>query len=228
MSSNEQPKVVTILEKINLLFRVFEKEGIDKISAIEKSLLLEQIDNLRKEVAELGAQPLIAEQKVAVELNEVPVEKEEPVLESTDSVVEEEVVEISKPELEEATETPEPEVVEVSESKPTEVSENKLSVEKVQVETTVQTKVNYQIKPLRNMKEIIDLNMSFVFKSDLFKGNHDIYNEFVSAMNEQNTEEDAFALVEQYAQKLNWDKEEKVYALLLRAVEKRFLPILGI
>jgi hypothetical protein len=228
MSSNEQPKVVTILEKINLLFRVFEKEGIDKISAIEKLLLLEQIDNLRKEVAELGVQPLVAEQKVEVGPDEVPVEKKEPIIESTDSVVEEEVVEISKPESEEATETPEPEVVEVSESKFTEVSENKLSVEKVQVETTVQTKVNYQIKPLRNMKEIIDLNMSYVFKSDLFKGNHDIYNEFVSAMNEQNTEDDAFALVEQYAQKLNWDKEEKVYALLLRAVEKRFLPILGI
>jgi hypothetical protein len=228
MSNHDHQNVATILEKINLLFRVFQKDGIDKISPIEQSLLLEQIDNLRNAVSAMHVQTKTVDpvQETHSEpVMEPQAETSEEAAPQSQNINEEVPQEFEQThtepvEMQGETPLPEPEVME-------EIKEA-IKSEEENVPVTPKPKTDYKVRTVRNMKEIIDLNMSFVFKGELFKGNIDAYNEFVSLLNEQYTEEEAFALVEQYALQLNWDKEEKVYALLLRAVEKRFLPILGI
>ena len=81
-------------------------------------------------------------------------------------------------------------------------------------------------KPTRSLKEIIDLNKSFILKAELFGNNHEAYTQFIANLNAFQSEEESIYLVESTAKELSWDPEDKAYELLVRAVEKRFLPLI--
>lgn len=80
----------------------------------------------------------------------------------------------------------------------------------------------------RDMREIIDLNKSFIFKAELFNQSNDLYNQFINEMNLTRTEDNAFILLNNWTMKMNWRKEDnKAFELLEKAIEKRFLPLLS-
>ena len=82
-------------------------------------------------------------------------------------------------------------------------------------------------QPKRDMREIIDLNKSFIFKAELFNQRNDLYNQFINEMNTTQTEDDVFNVMIKWTEKQKWETEEnKAYDLLLRAIEKRFLPLI--
>lgn len=244
MSTPDKHDARKILEKINLLFSIFDKDGLGNISEIEKSLLIEQVENLKSAILNIQktAEPVavvntvqnvvetleanvedIAEEIVEEKIEEAEQQIEAPVVEviakEEPQPVVEEVAKQAVVETQSPKEEPVAEVVEKQE-----VVEEK--VEEPVIETAGKQPKVYNFQ-LRNMKQIIDLNMSFVLKGDLFKGNIDVYNQFLQEVDKTQDEDEAFELVQQYAEKLNWDKEDKPYALVVRAVEKRFLPMIG-
>lgn len=80
----------------------------------------------------------------------------------------------------------------------------------------------------RDMREIIDLNKSFIFKAELFNQNNDLYNQFINEMNNTLSEDNAFILLNNWTMKMNWRKDEnKAYELLAKAVERRFQPLIS-
>lgn len=245
MSTSDKHEAKKILEKINLLFSIFEKDGIENISEIEKSLLLEQIENLSVIVANLkkpisiGTVKRTIEDKIE-EINQNSADiAEEIVEEKVIDLVEEQKDVVVVPIVEFVEKVEEPilsekkvkktviEEVKAIEEIKTEISEPSIIVEEKVSETVISTQKKTYNFPLRNMREIIDLNKSFVFKADLFKDNHEAYSKFVDELNKTEDENDALALVEKYASDNNWDKEDNLYAVLVRSVEKRFLPIIG-
>lgn len=80
----------------------------------------------------------------------------------------------------------------------------------------------------RDLREIIDLNKSFIFKAELFNQNNELYNQFVNEMNNTLSEDNAFILLNNWTMKMNWRKDEnKAYELLAKAVERRFQPLIS-
>lgn len=241
MSNNNQKEIKLLLEKINLLFRIFEKEGVSTMSSLEKELLREQaqhllaaIDNIKtgekQAVATESAQPEVSinekdilpeQEHIRSEVKQVPKVKEIPVKEPVVEVkpatpsVEANIPEITPPVVTPPT-PPQPVAEEV------ELSINEKMAQVREGKAPVQVS---GVKP-RNMRDIIDLNKSFILKKDLFNNNNDTYNAFVNALNTTANENAALAIVKDYANKLGWDEEDKSYELISRAVEKRFLPIL--
>ena len=217
MDAAKQEEIKLLLEKINLLIRIFDKEGIDKISKLEKELLKEQANNLLHAIEEL-------------EVHAIPVEAAVPPPPAPKQVAPDppkqiEQVEAPAPKVEEV---PAKEVEEVAAQAPStpksteHLSLNeRLALMKEKGETSISNGSKY-----RNMKEIIDLNKSFIFKKQLFDNNNETYNSFISELNQTDSEESAQVVIDKYADKLGWDTEEKVYELICRAAEKRFLPIL--
>jgi hypothetical protein len=230
MSTSDKHEAKKILEKINVLISIFEKDGIENISEIEKSLLLEQIDNLRNSVVNIKktTSEVIENQTATITQNIAEIPK--PIVEvEAIELVEETIVEVKAPIIEEKTAEPvleDEKEIEVAKEL-TKVEEPQIIEEEKVVETAVSTTKKTYNFPLRNMREIIDLNKSFVFKADLFKGNHEAYTKFVDELNHTEDEDEAMVLVEKYASAQNWDKEDNLYAVLVRSVEKRFLPIIG-
>lgn len=204
MSNNTTTNIKKRLQKINLLFNIFEKEGLDSLSGVEKSLLLEQIELLKVAVLETKENQ---HKKVGMTLpnDEATIEKN-----ADKEIIDEEPISfIDTPTEFDNTVENESSDQETHDPKPSESVNETISAQ------------------LRNMRDVIDLNRSFIFKSELFDNDFEAYNNFVDKLNTQMTEEDAINLVHDYASKYAWDKEEKVFALLLRTVEKRFLPLLG-
>lgn len=160
--------------------------------------------------------PVVEEVKAPVE--EVPVVEEvvEPIVEEvveTASVVENIVPPVVEPVIEEAKE----EAVDV---------QAEADLKKAKFEKTVEFQRQIAM-PKRDMREIIDLNKSFIFKAELFNQNNDIYNQFINEINSTRTEDEAFSKIVSWTEKMNWNTEEnKAYDLLLRAIEKRFLPLI--
>lgn len=196
MTTTEEVKL--LLDKVNLLFNVFAKEDIAKISVLEKQVLKEQIQNLLNKVEELGFES-DEEEELEVNLNFAKA----PQLEADATEVEK---------IEEKLREPETNLVADDEA--------------IQV-PVAEVKVTYNSpKPTRTMQQIIDLNKSFIFRSELFKGDNEAYLAFVAKLNTIEEEEASLAFVKKTVEERNWDMEDKVVELMFKAVEKRFAPLL--
>lgn len=218
-----QEKIKVLLDKINLLANVFMKDGLEKVSQLEKDLLTEQVQELLRAVQELelkggegnqsnSSAPPPEENKPQEEtpqpsstLESVQEQEQEQAIETTpqEEEIEEEVIE----QVEETTGSKESPVVQLEE-RSEEVREFSGN------------------KPYRRIKEVIDLNKSFILKAELFNNDHHAYNMFIESLEALESEEDSFDLLDKKQKEMNWDIEDKAYQLLARAIEKRFLPLL--
>jgi hypothetical protein len=188
-----QEKIKVLLDKINLLVNVFMKDGIERVSTLEKDLLTEQVQELLREVQSLALKESSIEQitsnkNVQVSETDKQVEVEEGIEEKAD--------EPQNPEL------------------------------NTQEKSVAESKDYSSNKPQRSIKEVIDLNKSFILKADLFANDQSAYSSFIQSLEKQESEKASFALLDTKKQEMNWDEEDKAYQLLSRAIEKRFLPLL--
>lgn len=188
-----QEKIKVLLDKINLLVNVFMKDGLEKVSTLEKDLLTEQVQELLREVQSLALKESSIEQitsnkNVQVSETDKQVEVEEGIEEKADEP-----------------QTPE------------------LNTQEKSVEESKDYSSN---KPQRSIKEVIDLNKSFILKADLFANDQSAYSSFIQSLEKQESEKASFELLFAKQQEMNWDEEDKAYQLLSRAIEKRFLPLL--
>ncbi len=187
-----QEKITSLMDKINLLMNVFMKDGLEKVSQLEKDLLKEQVLQLLDEVDNLtlkSSAEIFLEENSFPETNDLIVENESEVLPQETSQMEvEEVPPVQK------------------------ISNN--------------TRKYSSHKPFRSLKSVIDLNKSFILKAELFHNDVQSYNQFINQLSQLNSEEESFILLREKTKSLNWDEENIAYELLMRAVEKRFLPLL--
>lgn len=205
-----QETIKSLLDKINLLFNVFMKEGLDKISELEKDLLKEQINKLLKELDALQFVQAPTAEKVE---EETPIAHQEVNSEPERELLQEKVI----PELVEKIVEPMEEV-----TAPPQKAEPVMS----EINDPEDTREFSSNKPLRNLKEVIDLNKSFIFKAELFDNSLERYNAFINQLNDLQTERESVYFVERMSDQNAWDREGKVFELLLKSVEKRFLPLL--
>jgi hypothetical protein len=188
-----QEKIKVLLDKINLLVNVFMKDGMERVSTLEKDLLTEQVKELLREVQSLALKESSIEQitsnkNVQVSETDKQVEVEEGIEEKAD----------------------EPQTPELN----------------TQEKSVAESKDYSSNKPQRSIKEVIDLNKSFILKADLFANDQSAYSSFIQSLEKQESEKASFALLDTKKQEMNWDEEDKAYQLLSRAIEKRFLPLL--
>lgn len=188
-----QEKIKVLLDKINLLVNVFMKDGLEKVSTLEKDLLTEQVQELLREVQSLALKESSIEQITSNKNVQVS---------ETDKQVE---------------------VEEGIEEKADEPQNPELNTQEKSVEESKEYSSN---KPQRSIKEVIDLNKSFILKADLFANDQSTYSSFIQSLEKQESEKASFALLDAKKQEMNWDEEDKAYQLLSRAIEKRFLPLL--
>lgn len=188
-----QEKIKVLLDKINLLVNVFMKDGMEKVSILEKDLLTEQVQELLREVQSLA-------------LKESSVEH----------ITSNEDLEVSEPDKK-------VEVKKGTEEKAIESNNAELDTDEKNVEESKEYSSN---KPQRSIKEVIDLNKSFILKVELFANDHSSYNNFIQSLEKLESEKASFELLYAKRQEMNWDEEDKAYQLLARAIEKRFLPLL--
>lgn len=186
-------KITSLMDKINLLINVFMKDGLEKVSQLEKDLLKEQVLQLLDEVNNLT---LKSSKGVFLEENSIP--------ETNDSIIENETEVLPQ-------ESPQ---IEVEENKPFE-------------EISIHTRKYSTHKPFRSLKSVIDLNKSFILKAELFNNDLQSYNQFINQLSQLDSEEESFILLREKTKNLNWNEENIAYELLMRAVEKRFLPLLN-
>lgn len=233
-----QESIKTLLDKINLLFNVFMKDGLDKVSSLEKELLKEQIQKLLAELDKIETSSQEIEISFsAKEVIEPPQESFTVPAQKTQEIeLEKEVAEseiVPEEGAIQAFELPvEEETLEVLQEEA--VKEVDSPIEEEAVLPVVETpsiakqddRVFNESKPTRSLREIIDLNKSFILKAELFENKHEDYALFISDLNSLQSEEASVKLVESKAKELSWDTEDKAYELLIRAVEKRFLPLL--
>ena len=198
-----QENMKSLLDKINLLFNVFMKEGLDNVSNLEKELLKEQIQKL------LAALDKLEPSNSTIELAQlVKEEKKEELVKVEAPVVPEQAPIVEAPKV------------------PKVVVEPTISGEQPKEIVNKNSREFNTNKPTRSLKEIIDLNKSFILKAELFGNNHEAYTQFIANLNAFQSEEESIYLVESTAKELSWDPEDKAYELLVRAVEKRFLPLI--
>lgn len=221
MTASEEMKV--LLDKINLLFNVFDKDGIEHISALEKELLKEQVNKLLQHIDQLGTKEEPKVEMVA------PFQKLEELAQSASfkdrEIDETPVLEAVEVAMIETIEVPQQEVKAlVKEESRVEVKVS--MVDSFMEKKEAEKKSSSSSKPTRSLQQIIDLNKSFVLKAELFNNNHSEYSLFIDRLNQIEDEGESQAFVEKEAQRMSWNKEEKAYELIVRAVEKRFLPIL--
>ena len=188
-----QEKIKVLLDKINLLVNVFMKDGMERVSTLEKDLLTEQVQELLREVQSLALKESSIEQITSNKNVQVS---------ETDKQVE---------------------VEEGIEEKADEPQNPELNTQEKSVEESKEYSSN---KPQRSIKEVIDLNKSFILKADLFANDQSAYSSFIQSLEKQESEKASFALLDAKKQEMNWDEEDKAYQLLSRAIEKRFLPLL--
>lgn len=188
-----QEKIKVLLDKINLLVNVFMKDGLEKVSTLEKDLLTEQVQELLREVQSLALKESSIEQITSNKNVQVS---------ETDKQVE---------------------VEEGIEEKADEPQNPELNTQEKSVEESKDYSSN---KPQRSIKEVIDLNKSFILKADLFANDQSAYSSFIQSLEKQESEKASFELLFAKQQEMNWDEEDKAYQLLSRAIEKRFLPLL--
>lgn len=217
MGNTSPQKIEELIKKINWLHLSFKKSDYQEISALEKSLLKEKLIQLYDEVENIKTQKAVSKPIIKVEEKKIePKEIEQKPIEKAS-------VEVAKPSAtiakEANTEVSLPTKDLPKEEKKEE--QKKRSFEKVEA-------LHQQVaKPKRDMREIIDLNKSFIFKAELFEQNNTLYNQFIEQMNATRTEENAQMVLNNWTMKMNWNTEEnKAFDLLSKSVEKRFLPLI--
>jgi hypothetical protein len=241
-----QEKLKSLIDKINGLYKSFDDNDFNNVSSLEKALIKEKVLMFYDEIENIETKvqkerfPSVAFEKVvspSVEIPEEIIEKvEEPeiVEKVVEEVVEPPIVEgiieevIEEPIVEQEIELVVEKVEEKVIEEPVVVvdAQAKADLKKAKFEKTVAFQRQITM-PKRDMREIIDLNKSFIFKAELFNQNNDIYNQFIDEINSTRTEDEAFSFVVNWTEKMNWVTEEnKAYELLLRAIEKRFLPLI--
>ncbi|MCB0510410.1 MAG: hypothetical protein H6579_07150 [Chitinophagales bacterium] len=199
MTTTEEVKL--LLDKVNLLFNVFAKEDLANISALEKQLLKEQVQNLLHKIDDLGQE---TKESVVSKLDRNETPQIEP---KAEVITREEAKPEVKPMVEEA--------------------KKNLNVEEAVQIPREESKASSSLsKPTRTMQQIIDLNKSFIFRSELFKGDNEAYLSFIAKLNTIEEEEASVAYVNKIVAERNWDLEDKVVELMFKAVEKRFTPLL--
>jgi hypothetical protein len=188
-----QEKIKVLLDKINLLVNVFMKDGLEKVSTLEKDLLTEQVQELLREVQSLALKESSIEQ-ITSNKNVQVIEPDKQV--EVEGGIEEKADEPQTPKL------------------------------NTQEKSVAESKDYSSNKPQRSIKEVIDLNKSFILKADLFANDQSAYSSFIQSLEKQESEKASFELLFAKQQEMNWDEEDKAYQLLSRAIEKRFLPLL--
>lgn len=217
MGNTSPQKIEELIKKINWLHLSFKKSDYQEISALEKSLLKEKLIQLYDEVENIKTQKAVSKPIIKVE------EKKIKAKEIEQKSIEKASVEVAKPsatiEKEANTEVSLPTKDLPKEEKKEE--QKKRSFEKVEA-------LHQQVaKPKRDMRVIIDLNKSFIFKAELFEQNNTLYNQFIEQINATRTEENAQMVLNNWTMKMNWNIEEnKAFDLLSKSVEKRFLPLI--
>lgn len=201
-----QEKIKSLMDKINLLMNVFMKDGLEKVSQLEKDLLKEQVHRLLEEVENLE----LKSDSGAVS----PLKEEE-----IPSVKKPEESRIEKP-------APVPPVIQDKPEGETPLSSSADETKNNEDECDEDVKVFRTNKPHRSLKSVIDLNKSFILKEELFGNKHEDYTSFINELAEIESEEESFVFMEKKKAAYEWDEEDKAYQLLKRAVEKRFLPLL--
>ena len=188
-----QEKITSLMDKINLLMNILMKDGLEKVSQLEKELLKEQVLQLLEEVNNLE---LKSSAGIFLEENSVP--------ETYDAMVEDES---------EVLPEKSPQIQAIEEGSP------------FQEISSMKRKFSTH-KPFRSLKSVIDLNKSFILKAELFNNDLQGYNQFITQLSQLDSEEESFILMREKTKSLNWNEENIAYELLMRAVEKRFLPLL--
>lgn len=238
-----QEQIKAQLDKINLLFNVFMKDGLLQTSHLERDLLLEQIKKLEELIAGLPLEKHQEERQILEEVakpetntileTRVPVEKED--VFTVNELVEEEKtapeIESKEPQLIEEKKEMEPIQISFVEEEKEEIPLQEIQKEeKYSIETATSNffanKEFSQNKPTRDLKQVIDLNKSFILRAELFNNNQEEYSSFINQLNLAQSEEESFNLLMQKAQEKSWTEEDKVFELLQRAVEKRFMPLI--
>ncbi len=203
--------IKTQLQKVNTLFNIFFKDGIENISTLERELLKEQIYKLINSLDNLSV----------TDLNELKPLKEEKVskesIQSTIDNIKNEGKEGSF-RFELLNESKRPEKV---------IPKNTEDTNQEVFDLLYSEKEFTTSEPKRSLKETIDLNKSFILKADLFVNNTDDYTSFIEELNGIASEKNAFQRIEKEANKRKWSVESKALQLLVKAVEKRFLPLLN-
>lgn len=206
------------------------KDGIDNSSTLERELLLEQIKKLHDAISAFNSEGSIStnpskeitEDKIEEENVKVIIENEKHA--KNEAVGPEEIEQVSVGETEN-----------VSDKSPIELNfieekiepEQTVSINEQHAEIELETKRVYSdSKPTRDLKQVIDLNKSFILRAELFNNDNTEYSSFINDLNALQSEESSFKLLEQKAKEKNWDDEDKAFELLQRAVEKRFLPLI--
>lgn len=231
---SNQLKIKSLLDKINWLFKSFEENNFENVSALEKALLKEKIlmfydevENLNTKIQKENIENNKNEPKVYQKVEEIKKEILEKPIKFVEKI-DETIVPVEKQEIK-------PIIKEYGEEKPFKKVEITPKPPIKEIPNPVVNKFDKseafhkQVSmPKRDLREIIDLNKSFIFKAELFSQNNDMYNKFLNELNTTQTEDDAFSVIINWTEKLKWNTEEnKAYDLLLRSVEKRFLPLIN-
>lgn len=234
-------KLESLIKKINWLFDSFAENDFKNVSALEKALLKEKVLMLYDEIESIDTK--IQKEKIKSEepavISKEKNEKitEEPKIPVLEKPIEEVKNIIQEVEVKIEEEKPKKEVIIEKEiEKPIKIQkttvEEKIYLEKKEISSKGKLEKKEAFKnqissPKRDMREIIDLNKSFIFKAELFKQNNELYTQFINEINTTRTENEAFSILINWTEKLNWKTDDnKAYDLLLRSVEKRFLPLI--
>ncbi|MCB9227879.1 MAG: hypothetical protein H6578_12025 [Chitinophagales bacterium] len=214
----QQNEIQKLLDKVNLLFSVLLKDGIENTTQIERELLKEQLEKLMKIIDD------VQDEQVAVTEESEVVDKNTNI-ENTKLKVEEVVVneEKEEPVIEFVNEN-------VEETEPILVEPKTVKTENLIYNNKIKELIgdrSYSAKsPLRQMNQIIDLNKSFIFIQELFGNNSDKYKSFIQNVEQLETEKASLEFMSETAAEQNWDAQEKSFELMVKAIEKRFIPIL--
>ena len=78
-------------------------------------------------------------------------------------------------------------------------------------------------KPIKDLNEEIGLNQKFLFMNDLFGGENTLYKEAIAAINGFASYSEAEQLMNQLAQRHNWEMESTSVTKFMDLVERRFI-----
>lgn len=218
--SNTQ-KILTLLETIDQMIAQFQQTHFNAVSTIEKDILKEKLRHLYSEIDVLETVNIIAHNEAQIIVPKETVIETAPIIAQIDIDNEPQIQEKEEQVAVIETNKVEDIIEKVVEQTIAEINKNDkyVNVEAFQKEIE---------QPRRDLREIIDLNKSFILKAELFQQNNDLYNQFVQEINQTRNEDNAIMVLNNWTMKMNWKREEnKVYELLQKAVEKRFQPLIS-
>lgn len=216
----QQYEIQKLLDKVNLLFSVLLKDGIENTTQIERELLKEQLQKLLSAINSVEDKPIskceVTEVVSQKEINEEPNSNEiEAQQEEVQKVIQE--VEIAPVQAQ---------VPEKSSKEDIAYSHLENADYTKKIKEIIGDRLYTDKNAIREMNHIIDLNKSFILKQELFNNDNDSYKKVINELGSFSNEKESFEYLEQMATKFNWDIETKAFELMVKAIEKRFIPIL--